>query len=61
MKPFTTFASAVFALVALVHLLRLIIGFDLVIGGWAVPMWISVVGIIIPSVLSFGLWREAKR
>ena len=61
MKPFTSFASALFALVALVHLLRLVIGFDLVIAGWAVPMWISVVGFIIPSALSFGLWREAKR
>ena len=61
MKPFSTIAAVVFALVALVHLLRLVYGWQVVFNGWTVPMWLSWFGLIVAGVLSALVWREAKR
>jgi hypothetical protein len=47
MKPFTTLAIVVFELIALVHLFRIIWGFEVVVSGMEVPQWVSVPGLII--------------
>ena len=44
--------------VALLHLLRLTSQVEVIVGGAAVPRWISVIGVIIPIILAVGLWRE---
>ena len=61
MKPFTKIAAVLLALVSLLHLLRVILNVDLMVGNSEVPMWVSVMGFIIPLLLSIGLWRESKR
>jgi hypothetical protein len=61
MKPFTTLAILVFGLIALIHLYRLIKPFPVVVGGMAVPQWISVVGLLLAGVLALMLWRESRR
>jgi hypothetical protein len=60
MKPFTTIAAVVLGIIALAHLYRLIQPFDVVIGGTIIPQWVSVAGLLVPGVLSFMLWREAR-
>ncbi|HEX9686520.1 MAG TPA: hypothetical protein VGA25_11795 [Burkholderiales bacterium] len=60
-KPFTVVAAAIFALVALVHLLRLIYGWAVTIVGADVPTWTSVLGLLIAGVLAAGLWWESRR
>lgn len=40
-KTFTRTAGAVFSLVAVLHALRLVLGWEAVIGGWPVPVWFS--------------------
>ena len=40
-KTFTVAAGIIFTLVAGLHLLRIVLGWDAVIGGWDVPRWIS--------------------
>jgi hypothetical protein len=59
-KPFTVIAAALLGIIALVHLLRLIVGFDVVIGGTSVPQWASVPGLLIAGCLALMLWREAR-
>ena len=44
--------SFVFALVAIAHLIRFMSGTEMTVGTWNVPMYVSVVGFVIPSVLS---------
>ena len=61
MKPATTVAAVIFAVVSLVHLSRLICHWPAAVAGWEVPMWISVVGCVVPAALSFLLLREARR
>ncbi|HBG91945.1 MAG: hypothetical protein A2X54_09935 [Nitrospirae bacterium GWF2_44_13] len=60
MKPFTKIAIAVFSLVAVLHLLRLVFGLEVVIDGVIIPFWVSVIGFIAAGVLAVLLWRETR-
>ena len=59
-RPFTWIASAIFALMALVHLYRLFTHFQIIVGTHAIPEWVSIVGIVVPAGLSWMLCREAR-
>ena len=60
MKPFSKIAALIFLLVATLHLLRLVRGVHFMIGSHEIPMWVSVVGVIVPAILSWGVWKESK-
>ena len=60
MKPFTTIAIVIFSLMAALHMLRLIFGWEAVINGLVIPIWVSLVGIIIAGGLAVMLWRESR-
>jgi hypothetical protein len=47
-------AGAIFIIVAILHLIRLILKLHVTIGQWEVPMFISIVGLILGGVL--GMW-----
>ena len=60
-KPFTFLAAIVFLVVGLAHGYRLATGAEIMIGGKAVPMWVSWLGLAVPLLLSWMLVREARR
>jgi len=60
-KTFATIAAVIFALVALLHLLRLVMGWSVVIDSWAVPIWVSWVGLVVAGGLSYYGARLAMR
>jgi uncharacterized integral membrane protein len=35
-------------------------GLELVVGGWAVPLWVSVPGAIVTGGLAIMLWKERR-
>lgn len=45
--------AMVFAVVGLLHLLRIILGWEAIIGGWTVPMWLSWVAMVVTGVLAY--------
>jgi hypothetical protein len=57
-KPFTMAAVVIFAIVAVMHLLRLLLGWGVTIAGIDIPMWVSVVALVVTAGLAVGLWRE---
>ena len=59
MKPFTTIAVAIFALMANVHLLWLALGWEVVVTGDVIPVWWSAIGIVVAGGLALMVWREA--
>ena len=59
-RPFTWIAAAIFALMALVHLYRLFTHFRIVVGSHEIPMWVSIVALVIAALLSWMLCREAR-
>jgi hypothetical protein len=61
MKPFTTAAIFIFALIALIHLYRLVKPFPVVVAGTMVPQWVSLAGLIAAALLALMVWRESRR
>lgn len=60
MKPFSLVAAVVLGLVALVQLLRVVLGWSVVINGLAVPLWASAVACLVVGALAVMVWREAR-
>jgi hypothetical protein len=60
MKPFTTIAVIIFSFVGLEHLLRLFFGWEVILDGMILPVWISAPGFFLASGLAFMLWRETR-
>jgi uncharacterized SAM-binding protein YcdF (DUF218 family) len=61
MKLFTNFAIAIFILIAVMHLLWLVFGWEVTINDLVIPMWVSVMGLFIAGALAYFLWREAYK
>ena len=59
MKPFATATVAIFALVAIVHLVRLLAGWSVSVNWIDIPMWVSVIALVFAGGLALGLWRES--
>lgn len=60
MKPFTTAAAVFLSLVALIHLFRLALGWEVTVNGIFIPLWASVIACLVTAVLAFKLWREMR-
>jgi hypothetical protein len=60
-KPFTTVAVVLFVMIALVHLLRLLLGWEVTVNGMVVPKWASGPGFVITAGLALMVWREARK
>ncbi|HUP30552.1 MAG TPA: hypothetical protein VM122_10300 [Usitatibacter sp.] len=61
MKPFTTIAILVFTLVAILQLLRIVMGWEVTIDDYEVPVWASGVAFFVAAGLAVMLWREGSR
>jgi len=59
-KPFTKIAAFLFALGACLHLIRLLTQFTIQVAGHFLPLWVSILGVIIPAAFALMLWRESK-
>jgi hypothetical protein len=58
---YSTICAMVFLVVAVGHLARLLFGWEIQIGHWSPPTWVSIVGLIIPAFLSAWGFRLASR
>lgn len=61
MKPFTTIAVILFSLIALLQLLRVILGWEVTVNGMIIPVWASGIAFVVAAALAVMLWREASR
>jgi hypothetical protein len=60
-KPFTTIAVLVFSLVAVLQLLRVVLGWEITVNGAHIPLWASVIAGLVAAGLAFSLWRETRQ
>ncbi len=61
MKTGTLLAMIFLVVFAVFHLLRLLFGVTIVIGGTTVPLWASILAFLVSGILAVMLWREGKR
>jgi hypothetical protein len=59
-KPFTTVAAVVLALIALMQFLRVALGWVVTVNGTVVRVWASVIACVVAATLSFMLQRESR-
>lgn len=52
-RTFRKVAGFIFLAIAVLHALRLVFGWEAVIGGWAVPGWVSVVALAAAGALAY--------
>ena len=60
-KPFTIVAVLLFSLIALLQLLRFILGWQVTVEGVAIPVWVSGIACVIAAGLAAMVWREARK
>ena len=58
MKISVQVAVGIFGLVALFHLLRLVLGWNVRLGTWTAAVWLSVVGLLVACGMAIWLWKE---
>jgi uncharacterized integral membrane protein len=59
-RPFTLIAAIIFALMAIVHAYRLLTHFQIIAGSHTLPLWLSIVAIVVTGILAAGLYRESR-
>ena len=60
-KGYASASGIVFAVVAILHLIRLIAGWEFRVDGWDAPSWISLVALAVAGYLSYQGLRIAGR
>ncbi len=60
MKPFTALAILVFTVVAALQLIRVVLGWEVLVDGFKVPLWASGLAFFVAGGLAIMLWREAR-
>jgi len=59
-NTFSSLAGAIFLIVAIGHVLRLAFKWEVIIGGWQVPMWLSGVAALVAAYLAYEGFRMRK-
>ena len=60
MKPAALVAALFLDAVAALHLVRLLLQVQIMVGGYEIPMWFSILGVLGPGLLAAWLWIEQR-
>lgn len=60
-KNILVFVSVLMGFGALMHLVRILAGWELVIGSWLFPSWLSALAFLIAGFLSYKIFKISKR
>ncbi len=60
-KTFLKITGALFAVIGALHVLRLLLGWEAVIGGWDVPRWMSWLAAALAGYLGYTAFTLAKK
>jgi len=59
-RNYCVVSGALFSLVAIAHLLRIIYGMSIVVDAYNVPMIVSWFGLVVPAALAFWAFRISR-
>ena len=60
-RSYMLVAGCIFSVVAAAHLLRLFTGGDIILFGWAVPLWLSWIPTVVATYLAYSSFHFATR
>ena len=58
---YITITVAIFTIIAVLHLARIVYGWEAMIGGWEMPMWVSWLTVLVAGGLAVKGWKLRKR
>lgn len=53
-------SAGIFALIAAVHVWRLFAGWEAIVAGWPVPLWVNGIAFLIAGYLAYQGWRLSR-
>lgn len=59
-KTFLQVTGIIFAVIAVLHLMRLVLGWEVILGSFVVPMWASFVGVAVAAYLAYCAYKLMK-
>ena len=59
-STFSFVSGAIFLVIAAVHGLRMLFKWEVVVGGWQAPLWVSAVGFVLAAYLAFEGFRLGR-
>ncbi len=60
-KPFTVIAIVLLSLIAILQLLRFILGWEVTVHGMSVPVWASGIAFVVAAGLAVMVWLEMRK
>lgn len=60
-RTFNAVAGTIFLIVAVLHALRLLRGWEFTIAGWHAPLWVSGVGLAVAGFLAFTAFKLRRQ
>ena len=60
-RAYNTITAAIFAVIAVLHLLRIIFGWPAQIGGLDIPLWASWLALVVTGALAYFGFRQNVR
>ena len=60
LKSFLFIIAMIFSAVSLIHLVRIVLNTDVMIGSWAIPIWMSVVVVIVGAIIDCKSFKFSK-
>ena len=61
MRAYLQVSGAVFGVMALLHIVRLLLDWSAQVAGWAVPLWVSWIAILAAGALCVWAFRLARQ
>ena len=61
MRNYLRISGTLFGLIALGHLLRLLFRWPAEVAHWLVPLWFSLIGLVLPAALGIWAFRLARQ
>jgi len=60
-RSYNALTAAIFTVVAVAHLLRVILGWTVQIGSWEIPIWVSWLALVVAGLLAWVGFRQNLR
>jgi hypothetical protein len=60
-KPFTLIAIVLLTLIAILQLLRFVLGWEVTVQGVSVPVWASGIAFVVAAGLAVMVWMEMRK